>query len=273
MLYAPANHLFTISCVSHAALERALQTLAQTPISRFSHTGLLPVPAVFMPPLRRVLNEACMPSPLPDHVLVERAISALCLILTAAGPTPRTSLAARNHQRYVRKVRAYLCDHPGESPGLETLCGVTGVGARTLETAFREVIGLSPLQFSKVRRLNAARHVLANADPEEASVKSVAIRHGFFHLGRFARDYKGLFGESPSLTLAIRCKRAPAVRPFLPFKAEPVEILVKWRHEFRFAATRVEIFIAEDQDAAVRTGTLLGHPKSPGMAQMQQAGG
>ena len=202
VLYAPANHLFTISCVSHEALDRALQTLAQTPISRFSHTGSLPVPAVFMPPLRRVLDEACMPSPLPDHVLVERAISALCLILTAAGPMPRTSLAARNHQRYVRKVRAYLCDHPGESPGLETLCRVTGVGARTLETAFREVIGLSPLQFSKVRRLNAARHVLANADPEEASVKSVATSHGFFHLGRFARDYKSLFGESPSVTLA-----------------------------------------------------------------------
>jgi AraC family transcriptional regulator, ethanolamine operon transcriptional activator len=115
---------------------------------------------------------------------------------------PRTSLAARNYQRYVRKARAYLCDHPGESPGLETLCRVTGVGARTLETAFREVIGLSPLQFSKVRRLNAARHVLANADPEEASVKTVATSHGFFHLGRFARDYKSLFGESPSMTLA-----------------------------------------------------------------------
>ena len=27
-----------------------------------------------------------MPSPLPDHVLVEHAISALCLVLTAAGP-------------------------------------------------------------------------------------------------------------------------------------------------------------------------------------------
>ena len=65
-------------------------------------------------------------------------------------------------------------------------------------------IGLSPLQFNKVRRLNAARHVLANADPEEASVKSVATSHGFFHLGRFARDYKSLFGESPSMTLADR---------------------------------------------------------------------
>jgi hypothetical protein len=106
VLYAPANHLFTISCVSHEALDRALQTLAQTSISRFSHTGSLPVPAAFMPPLRRVLDEACMPSPFPDHVLVERAISALCLILTAAGPMSRTSLAARNHQRYVRKARA-----------------------------------------------------------------------------------------------------------------------------------------------------------------------
>ena len=41
---------------------------AQTSISRFSHTGSLPVPAAFMPRYSRVLDEACIPSPLPDHV-------------------------------------------------------------------------------------------------------------------------------------------------------------------------------------------------------------
>ena len=101
----------------------------------------------------------------------------------------------------MRKARAYLCDHPGESPGLETLCRVTGVAHEPLKR-LSEKSSVQPLQFSKVRRLNAARHVLANADPEEASVKSVATSHGFFHLGRFARDYKSLFRESPSVILA-----------------------------------------------------------------------
>jgi len=33
-------------------------------------------------------------------------------------------------------------------------------------------------------------------------VKQVAYAHGFWHLGQFAHDYKRLFGESPSETLA-----------------------------------------------------------------------
>ena len=119
-------------------------------------------------------------------------------------PAPPSCLASRNAWRYVRRVRAYLSDHPGEAPGLEALCRITGVRARTLETSFREVTGLSPMKFLRVRRLNAGRHTLATGDPDEISVKSVAMSQGFWHLGRFARDYKLLFGENPSATLTHR---------------------------------------------------------------------
>jgi AraC family transcriptional regulator, ethanolamine operon transcriptional activator len=174
--------------------------------------------------LRRLMEEACAPSPLPDAVLAECALAAMSMALTAAGPAPRTSLAARNAWRYVRRVRSYIEDHPSEAPGLETLCRIAGIGARTLETAFLGVTGLSPLQFAKVRRLNAARHVLASADPEDVSVKSAALSHGFWHLGHFAHDYKMLFGESPSATLAshhvwslvTRWDRIPISTPQVP---------------------------------------------------------
>jgi transcriptional regulator GlxA family with amidase domain len=35
-------------------------------------------------------------------------------------------------------------------------------------------------------------------------VTRVAMDCGFFHLGRFARDYRQAFGESPSVTLGGR---------------------------------------------------------------------
>ena len=202
MAHLPANQLFTIFGIMCESLGRAWQAMAQTSLRL--RTGALPVPTAFMPPLRRVLEEASAPSPLPDSVLMERVLVTLCMALTAADPLPPSCLASRNAWRYVRRVRAYLSDHPGEAPGLEALSRITGVGARTLETSFREVTGLSPMKFLRVRRLNAARHTLATGDPDEISVKSVAMSQGFWHLGRFARDYKLLFGENPSATLTLR---------------------------------------------------------------------
>ncbi len=38
--------------------------------------------------------------------------------------------------------------------------------------------------------------------PEGTTVTEVALRWGFYHLGRFAQEYRALFGQSPSQTRA-----------------------------------------------------------------------
>ena len=173
VLYAPANHLFTISCFSHEALERALRTLVQTPISRFSHTGSLPVPAVFMPPLRRVLDEACMPSPLPDHVLVERAISALCLVLTAAGKRlaralPHATISV-TCERCVHTFVTIRANRPDSKPSAVSLAWAHEPLKRLSEKSSVSA------RYNSTRFVDSTRAAwLANADPEEASIKSVA---------------------------------------------------------------------------------------------------
>jgi AraC family transcriptional regulator, ethanolamine operon transcriptional activator len=132
----------------------------------------------------------------------ENVLTGLCLALAESRGHPhRAPLASRNHWRYVRKVRGYLEDHHlAEVLSLQTFCQLTGVGARTLNTAFQEVTGDSPMQFIKRRRLNAARHALSTGEAQ--SVKSAALDHGFWHLGRFAHEYQKLFGERPSETLS-----------------------------------------------------------------------
>jgi AraC-like DNA-binding protein len=49
------------------------------------------------------------------------------------------------------------------------------------------------------------REALRHADPAKANVSDIARRNGFPQLGRFAAQYRAVFGEAPSTTL----QRAP----------------------------------------------------------------
>jgi len=79
------------------------------------------------------------------------------------------------------------------------MCGLGGVGERTLQYAFRERFGLAPAAFLKARRLSAVRRRLKQ-EPSDASVADIAASFGFWHSGQFAADYRRAFGEMPSQT-------------------------------------------------------------------------
>jgi AraC-like DNA-binding protein len=76
-----------------------------------------------------------------------------------------------------------------------------GVSQKTLETAFKQVLGMTPGKYLVLSRLNAAHHELADGRADELSVTQTAIGWGFTHQGRFSAAYRQLFGELPSQTL------------------------------------------------------------------------
>jgi len=76
------------------------------------------------------------------------------------------------------------------------------VSQRTLEYAFREKMGITPLQFLRGYRMNCARRDSSTAAPGSTTVTTVATGWGFSELGRFAGEYRRMFGELPSQTLA-----------------------------------------------------------------------
>jgi AraC-like DNA-binding protein len=81
------------------------------------------------------------------------------------------------------------------------LCAEVGVPERTLRMCSAEFLGVSPMRYILLQRLNKARSALRRADPSTASVADVARHHQFLELGRFAVTYRATFGESPSATL------------------------------------------------------------------------
>ena len=91
-----------------------------------------------------------------------------------------------------------------EPINLRDLCLITGASKRTLRYGFLERYGVSPKAYFKVFRLNGVRRELRRADPASAKVIDTANYWGFWHMGKFAADYRRLFGELPSETMGRR---------------------------------------------------------------------
>jgi AraC-like DNA-binding protein len=83
-----------------------------------------------------------------------------------------------------------------------------GVSARALQKAFARSDALPPMTYLRHLRLHRVRSELLEADPRSVTVTAVAGRWGFVHFGRFAQQYRQLFGESPSTTLRGQSARA-----------------------------------------------------------------
>lgn len=111
------------------------------------------------------------------------------------------SAAQVSRMQLVRKASDIMYARLGEPLRVGAICRDIGCDWKTLERAFLTVIGVAPKQFLTMARLSTARRELLGAPPD-ATVTSVALRCGMHHLGRFSTEYRRMFGESPSATLA-----------------------------------------------------------------------
>ena len=61
---------------------------------------------------------------------------------------------------------------------------------------------MGPKHYLLLRRMHMVRRTLRQSAPAHTTVTEAAMRYGFWQLGRFAGEYRALFGEAPSATLA-----------------------------------------------------------------------
>lgn len=114
---------------------------------------------------------------------------------------PAASIATGRYLAICRRARDYLREDDFRVQSNVEVAGACGVHVRTLHNAFVSVLGVSLREYLLLHRLWLVRGALLRAGPNEL-VKSIALDHGFWHLGRFSRLYHSRFGESPSTTLA-----------------------------------------------------------------------
>lgn len=106
-----------------------------------------------------------------------------------------------SRSRVIARTLALIEANEGQPLFVDDLCRATQVSERTLRNIFHEFFGVGPMRLLKVRQLREIRAALLRADPQRDTVTRIAARFGIWDFSLFARNYKALFGESPSRTL------------------------------------------------------------------------
>jgi AraC family transcriptional regulator, ethanolamine operon transcriptional activator len=109
--------------------------------------------------------------------------------------------ASIGRSQIVRRAAEFFRGHVGEPVSIARLSSIAGVSERSLRHAFNQVCTTSPKRYLRLWQLHQVRHALRSPAVRDATVTDVATLHGFYELGRFAGEYKALFGEVPSQTL------------------------------------------------------------------------
>jgi AraC family ethanolamine operon transcriptional activator len=195
--------------VERGALERAEEQLAGAPEPARVENRLLALDGQAAERLRRRIVKFLRPELPPGarEVVQAEFVRLAARLRRGAEPAEARVESWSSRRAAVRRVEEFLDVHEHELPSLAELCAIAGVGERALEYAFREQLGLPPSRYVRLRRLNRARRELSGSDPETTRVTDVAMRWGFWQLGRFATEYRRLFGEHPSETLAGSVRR------------------------------------------------------------------
>jgi AraC-like DNA-binding protein len=114
---------------------------------------------------------------------------------------PRTDRTRLARSRIVKLAEDRALASTGAPFYLTDLCRAAGVSERSLEYAFREIVGMTPTAYLTRVRLHRVRKALQAATHASTTVSAEALNQGFWHFGELSRAYRACFGELPSETL------------------------------------------------------------------------
>lgn len=126
----------------------------------------------------------------------------LATVAVAGDHEPSPGDRSRRAQSLVvKRAEDFALANGGEPVQVGDLCRAAGVSERTLEYAFKEILGTTPMAYLLRLRLHRVRRRLLAAKRGSITVSAAALDAGFWHFGDFSRAYRECFGELPSATL------------------------------------------------------------------------
>ena len=152
----------------------------------------------FLEQVHSILSSRAMIAAIGNEPRVRERVEALLaeLLQRTCLPAIAENAGLPIASRDVRRAEAYIGSNVGRDMRLEDIARAAGVSVRTLQSSFKRDRHVTPMQYLRNLRLDAARERLLAG----SSVSEAALDTGFSHQGRFAHYYRRRFGHSPSST-------------------------------------------------------------------------
>jgi AraC family transcriptional regulator, ethanolamine operon transcriptional activator len=207
-LITPENFQIGIISVPVERLQRYLHDIERDDLdAKFLQQNALQIEDQRLGNLRDYLNQIFhLAVTNPDflrrsHPLILGDLLPLLVNCFSAEACPRLCTSPFRRATLVQEAEAFMLTHIDEPITLEAICQAVKTSKSALSYGFQDIFGLSPMAYLKTVRLSGVRRALKASDPTQATVLGIANRYGFWHMGHFSRDYRQMFGESPSETL------------------------------------------------------------------------
>lgn len=170
--------------------------------------GTLKIAPVLYQHMLRTLRQALFePQPVGSiasaEALQESVLDLVCTAMTQGSrPAPDPHYSRIRHSRQiVQQARDLVLNQASHRLSIAEICRQLHISRRTLQYSFQAVVGLAPLAYLRILKLNQVRRRLHDVQDCSSRVTQAATTWGFEHLGQFSQDYRRLFGECPSATL------------------------------------------------------------------------
>jgi AraC-like DNA-binding protein len=201
-------HWATFSMTRHDLAAAGHALVGRDPIERSVTRYIRPRP----PEMSRLLNlyqTAGQLSKITPHILAQheaaRALKHALVHAMVMCLSESTSVdmawGTLRHTAIIARFEELLATNYDRPLHLAEICSAIGASERTLRVSCMEHLGVGPVRYLWLRRMHLARRALMLAVPGTATVTKIATDNGFWELGRFAVEYRALFGEAPSASL------------------------------------------------------------------------